>query len=121
MKYEREQLLFGEVVDPRAIAYFAAGDYAHGDPITVETATTLLDRGYVEPTARPLSGPTAAKLVELTRTYDEKTPASVDARICGYFTPAGPLRPDARIIFNTFRLESDAGAHHSSHTNSRRR
>jgi hypothetical protein len=105
---EREQLLFGEVVDPRGIAYFDRREKTHGDPITTDTATTLLDRGYIEPTDRQNYGPTATKLVELTTEYDKKTPAAVDARICGYLIPA--WRPDARITFTTFRLESDAGA-----------
>jgi hypothetical protein len=102
---ERELIIFGEKIDVEKIAYFTADDFATGDPIAPETAQTLLDRGYVLPDGRQNDGPTARRLLDTARSYDDRTGAGVAAFVCGYVIPAA--RPDARVTFTTLRLESD--------------
>lgn len=107
---ERLELIFGDDTELERTQRFKAGDSAFhvaGDPITPETATTLIERGFLDPEDRQNDAPTAQSLVDTARKYDDRTPPSVDAQLAGYVIPAS--RADARITFDTIRLESDSG------------
>jgi hypothetical protein len=104
---ERERIIFGERIDYDGAAYFAADEFATGDPINTGTAQVLIDENYVAPESSQNRAPTARELVETARAYDARTSDDVHAALCGYVIPA--RRPDARVMFTTFRLESHGG------------
>jgi hypothetical protein len=101
---QREHIIFDERIDYEGIAYFAHGDYAAGEPITLATAQTLLDEGYVAPDMGQNAGPGAQTLLSTAKAYDTRTNEAVHVCLCGYIIPEH--RPDSRVTFTTLRLES---------------
>jgi len=100
---QREQMIFGEVLDADKVVRFDRGDFAAGDPITPATGRDLLDEGFMDADMRQNGGPTMECLVEIAEELD--TFDGVDVRLTGYVVPA--YRHDARVTVTGIDAESE--------------
>ena len=105
---ERMEIVFGEDIPDwedslGGVFRFAKGDYAQGDPLSVDKVELLEEKGFISFKQYHNYAPSIGELVEKAENINKIAPDDGECRLIGYVVP--PERNDCRITVEGARYD----------------